>query len=91
MDVYDDPLFGKSVKIDHGDGIICIYSNLGDELAEGIAKGVSVGEGQIIGAIGDTSIIECAESDHLHFELLVEGKHENPADFFEFSDSESDL
>ena len=91
IDVYDDPLFGKTVCIDHGDNLISIYSNLDSELASGIAIGVKVGEGQVIGAIGNTAIIECAESDHLHFEINHGGECKNPATYLEFPTSEDKI
>lgn len=88
-EIYSDPLFGKTVKIDHGSGLISVYSNLADDLAEGIAAGVNVGEGQILGAIGDSAIIECAESDHLHFEITLNDKPIDPQTYLSFSSTDN--
>jgi len=91
-DIYDDPLLGKTVTVDHGNGLISIYSNLADELAQGITKGMGVGEGQILGAVGNSALIECAESDHLHFEITLKGEHADPLTYLDFSDiSDEDI
>ncbi len=84
-DIYSHPLLGKTIKVDHGGGLISVYSNLADELADGIAKGVKVGEGQILGAVGNTALIECAESDHLHFEIILNDKSIDPKTYLDFS------
>lgn len=84
-DIYNDPLFGKTIEVDHGGGLVSVYSNLNDELAEGIVVGISVGEGQILGAVGNSAIIECAESDHLHFEISLNNKHIDPRTYLDFS------
>ena len=84
-EIYDDVLLGKTVMIDHGNGVISVYSNLADDLAAGITKGMGVGQGQIIGAVGNTALIECAESDHLHFEITVDKKHVDPMSYLDFS------
>ncbi len=90
MDIYNDPLFGKTVCVDHGGGLISIYANLEDELASGIAAGVNVGEGQILGAVGNSALIECAESDHLHFEIKMNGKNEDPEIYINYSEEDEE-
>ena len=39
--------------------------------------------GQIIGASGETALIESAEENHLHFELAVNGKTVDPAEYID--------
>jgi len=71
-----DPKLGVVVILDHGGGILSLYGNLAsDNLVE---KGKFVKKGQVIGAVGQTAPYECADSAHLHFELLEDGKNIDP-------------
>lgn len=79
--VWNDPMMGMCISVDHGDGLISHYKNLSSELPEGIAIGTTVKAGQTIGAVGDTCLVELAETDHLHFEVTKEGKHLDPMDY----------
>ncbi|MBE6611452.1 MAG: hypothetical protein E7632_03065 [Ruminococcaceae bacterium] len=81
--VWNDPLMGRSVMIDHGDGIYTVYKNLADELAVGMDVGVSVTMGEIIGAVGESALVEIAEEPHLHFEMQVNGVYVDPLDYIE--------
>ncbi len=72
--ITDDPLMGKTIKISHGHGLMSVYKNLSKTLPEGVSVGKSVSVGQIIGAVGDTAVIEAADNPHLHFELYLDGK-----------------
>lgn len=85
LEIRNDPMMGMSVSVDHGDGLVSIYKNLSATLPEGIAKGVSVKAGQTIAAVGDTSLIELAEAEHLHFELTLNGKHVNPEGYLDLN------
>lgn len=79
--VYDDPMMGKTVIIDHGDGLCSKYCNLSEEVADGIEAGAKVKAGDVIGAVGDSSLVEMAESSHLHFELTENGKYSDPVKY----------
>ena len=79
--VWSDPLMGRSVTIDHGDGISTTYKNLADALAPGIEAGAGVNMGQPLGMIGDTALIEIAEEPHLHFEMKVDGEYVDPLEY----------
>ena len=90
--VWSDPMMGMCISVDHGDGLISHYKNLASELPEGIEVGASVKAGQTIGAVGESCLIEIAESEHLHFELTKDGKHVDPLGYLDFKtkeDSES--
>ena len=76
--VWDDPMMGKCVSIDHGKGIETVYKNLAEELADGIEENATVKSAQLIGAVGDSAIMELAEEPHLHFEVLVDGEGVDP-------------
>lgn len=69
-----DELRGRQVWIDHGRGIVTRYAHLSD-IADGIAEGVAVQQGQVIGYPGESGqrevYIEELNDIHLHFEIRV--------------------
>lgn len=80
-DIWDDPMMGKCLSLSHAGGAVSVYKNLAETLPEGILSGVTVKTGTVIGAVGETALIETAESPHLHFELTVDGESVDPAEF----------
>lgn len=76
-----DYFMGKTVVIDHGNGLKSYYMNLAETLPEGIEVGKKVAYGTVIGAIGETANLECADSPHLHFELRLGDKHVDPSGY----------
>ena len=83
-EIKSDPFMGKTVVLSHANGIESRYMNLADQLPEGITVGSTVSMGTVIGAIGETAISECADTPHLHFEVLVNGKHVAPSGYVSF-------
>lgn len=79
--IHPDPLMGQTVVLDHGNGLKSIYQNLALEIPEGIVAGVEVEAGTLIGAVGESAIIECAEESHLHFEVMQDGSPINPKEY----------
>lgn len=79
--VWDDPFLGKCIEINHGGGIKSSYSNLSPELPRGMEAGATVLAGEVIGGVGETMIIEMADTDHLHFTLSIDGMMVNPLDY----------
>lgn len=75
-EVKDDPLWGVTVSIDHGNGIISRYCNLNSGVT--VQAGQEVSAGEEIGAVGDTADIETSEESHLHFEVTKNGSFEDP-------------
>ena len=69
-----DELRGRQVWIDHGRGIVTRYAHL-SEIADGIAAGVVVQPGQLIGYPGESGQQEVYANPgtdiHLHFEIRV--------------------
>ncbi len=80
--VYEDPLLGYTVVIDHGNDTKSYYRNLSETLPDGIEAGAEVKEGQVIGGVGESNLIECAEEPHLHFEVAVNGQFVDPMSYF---------
>ena len=83
--VYEDPLLGNCIQIDHGNSIIGYYCSLTKEM--NVSEGDSVNAGDVIGAVGDTAQSESAELTHLHFALKREGNWVDPIDFIQGSSS----
>ena len=71
-------MMGVCLSIDHGNGLSSHYKNLSAEIPEGIAVGSEVKAGQTIGAVGESCLVELAETEHLHFEVTKNGKHVDP-------------
>lgn len=78
-EVYEHPMMGNTVVIAHDGDSKSVYQNLADEIT--VSIGDTVKSGEIIGAVGDTAIIEIAEEPHLHFEIMVSGEYQNPLDY----------
>ena len=76
--VWEDPMMGTCVSIDHGKGVVTVYKNLAEGLSSGVVEGASVSAAQLIGAVGDTAILELADEPHLHFEVMVNGVSVDP-------------
>jgi murein DD-endopeptidase MepM/ murein hydrolase activator NlpD len=77
--VREDPLWGYTVIIDHGSGIMGYYYNLSSAVA--VKEGDMVQSGQTIGAVGDSAEIESAMPSHLHFGLKRNGSWIDPLDY----------
>jgi len=66
--------YGNMVMIDHGNGFQSLYAHLS---AFNVGCGQSVGQGDVIGAIGSTGN---SSGSHLHFEILSASTKVNPHD-----------
>lgn len=77
--IFDDKNMGTTVIIDHN-GIKSKYQNLSSNVA--VKKGDSVGEGAVIGVVGDSAAYEIADAPHLHFELSDGKVQLNPEKLF---------
>lgn len=75
LSVTHDPLWGYSVTVDHGDGVVSKISGLSDkDLPE---AGSFVHENAVIGRVGEIPV-EAAEAPHIHLEVRVNGKLADP-------------
>ena len=66
--------YGKQTTIRHPNGYVSSYSHQ-TKMAKGIAPGARVRQGQVIGYVGSTGL---STGPHLHYELLVNGRHVDP-------------
>lgn len=78
-EVYEDVLYGTTVVIEHGAGLVSYYANL---QAEPVVKaGDKVLAGDVIGAVGDTALCESAQSAHVHFAMSLNDESIDPAEY----------
>lgn len=73
-DISEGTEYGKTLTIDHGDGIIIKYCGF-DTLA--VSKSESVTTGRVLGTVG-TVTSECADESHIHIEAEKDGKTVSP-------------
>ena len=64
---------GNCIKIKHNSTYTTVYAHL-KSFAAGIKAGKKVKQGQIIGYVGSTGM---STGPHLHYEVIVNGKHVN--------------
>ena len=69
--------YGNQVAVDHGGGVTTSYSHLAS-FAPGIAPGVPVSAGQVVGQEGTTGR---STGPHLHFEVRLAGVPVDPVPF----------
>lgn len=74
--VENDPLWGVTVTIDHGNGIVTKYCGLNSDTA--VQAGQEVSRGEEIGTVGNTADIESSEESHLHLEVMKNGAYVDP-------------
>jgi LysM repeat protein len=71
---WNDYGYGNMVMVDHGNGFQSLYAHLS---AFNVACGQSVGQGDVIGAVGSTGN---SSGSHLHFEIRSLSSFVNPHD-----------
>ncbi len=68
----DIGVYGNTVVIDHGMGLMSLYSHLSDIM---VREGEAVKKGAVIGRTGATGF---AGGDHLHFGIMIHGQEISP-------------
>lgn len=71
-DAWEDPLWGKVIKITHAEGYASTYANL--STLQLVSPGESVTAGQTISAVGTSAACEAEMPGHLHFFLEKDGE-----------------
>lgn len=84
-ETWTDPMMGRCVSVAHSGGAVSVYKNLAYDLADGIAPGVKVKQGDVLGAAGESAIIEIADETHVHYEMMIDGKLVDPEEYIDFS------
>lgn len=70
--------YGYYILIDHGNGTATLYAHNSQLL---VSEGQSVSQGQLIAKVGSTG---SSSGPHLHFEVRVGGKTQNPRNYISF-------
>jgi len=78
-EIRDDDLYGTTVILSHRDGLVSVYSNLA--AMPTVKEGDPVSVGQVIGAVGDTALVEAGEVCHLHFAMMLDGESVDPMEY----------
>lgn len=66
--------YGRYVRLSHANGYQTAYAHM-NQIADGIAPGGTVRQGQVIGYVGSTGR---STGNHLHFELEINGRIADP-------------
>jgi murein DD-endopeptidase MepM/ murein hydrolase activator NlpD len=69
--------YGRYIRIRHANGYQTAYGHL-SAFARNMAEGKRVRQGQIVGYVGSTGLSTGA---HLHYEIIVNGRHVDPMKF----------
>ena len=69
--------YGNVIMIDHGQGLVSVYTHLSTRL---VSKGMAVGSGQHIGDVGNTGYF--SQGSHLHFEMHLNGYNYDPMGWY---------
>lgn len=77
--VFSDDLYGTTVVIDHGNGLVISYANL--EQVPTVYEGDQVAAGDVIGSIGETAKCESSQESHLHISAELNGESVSPLDY----------
>lgn len=77
--VYEDDAMGVTVVLRHTGGYATTYSSLSQDVR--VKAGDTVTRGQVLGAIGETALVENAEGPHVHFSVSCSGSSVDPLEF----------
>lgn len=77
--IYQDPLMGTTVVVDHADEVTSLYANLAE--VPTVEVGESVTTGTVIGSVGQTAVAESQKAGHLHLEMTEAGVSVDPANY----------
>lgn len=77
LSVEEDERLGVTVRIEHSGGYVTTYASLHPEVS--VEVGQSVEAGEVIGAVGNTSLSEAGLGAHLHFSVTRNGESIDPA------------
>lgn len=79
IEVVDDDIMGKTVKIKHSNDLISVYQSMG---SVDVKKDDKVTQGMVIGKSGEANVSP-ELGNHLHFELYYQGSVVNPQDYYD--------
>ncbi len=68
--------YGRVIELDHGYGYSTLYAHLSSVL---VKEGQKVQRGELIGRVGRSGLVS---GPHLHYEVRLNGRRQNPVDYF---------
>lgn len=71
--------YGNHVIVNHGDGVKTLYAHMD---TVNVYEGQSVGQGDVLGIMGNTGRVYGATGIHLHWEVWVNGVKQNPLNWY---------
>lgn len=75
--IWNDPLWGECVQVEHKDSVISVYCGLAaDSVAVG--EGDTVARGDVLGTLGETNLAEIGADSHLHFVMKQGDAYADP-------------
>ena len=77
--IEQDYFMGTTVTIDHGNGMVSVYSNLAEQPTVEVGDVVTTGD--IIGSVGSTAKAESLTASHLHLEMMKDGVYVDPLEY----------
>lgn len=77
--IEENPLDGRLVIIDHGNGLQTRYAGLG---TVAVKPGAAVTSGAVLGQVGDPGAAWSEMGTHLQFQVLVRGEPVDPVSYF---------
>lgn len=81
LSVEEDGRMGTTVQVDHRNGYVTTYASLQPEVS--VRAGDEIPAGAVLGAVGNTALIEAGLGAHLHFSVAKDGEPVDPAGFLE--------
>lgn len=81
LSVEEDGRMGTTVQVDHRNDCVTTYASLQPEVS--VRAGDEIPAGAVLGAVGNTSLIEAGLGAHLHFSVTKNGELVDPAEFLE--------
>ena len=81
--VFRDDTMGHTVIIRHDGGYVTKYASLGEDIS--VKAGDTVNMGDVIGTVANTSLLETAQGDHLHFSVTFNDVLMDPVAFLAMS------
>ena len=77
--VTENNLLGKIIEVTHSNNVISVYQSLSEVQ---VKEGDSILQGQVIGKSGESNISKDL-GNHLHFEIIINGKNINPENCYD--------
>ena len=75
-EIVDDKLWGMTVRMEHPNGYVSVYSGLNPDVM--VEEGQKVEIGDVIGTTNGSPAIEIGQEPHLHFEVIKNGVTVDP-------------